>query len=80
MVDVGHVGQELLKSTIFQPLKEQLTRSLVCSKADMEGWIGYLLAIHDIGKCHPEFQMKAPELTRSLRKLALPFPEESTVG
>jgi len=77
MVDVGHVGLELLKSTIFQPLKEQLTRSLECSEADMEGWIGYLLAIHDIGKCHPEFQMKAPELTTSLRKLDLPFPEES---
>ncbi len=77
MVDVGHVGQELLKTSVFTSIKKQLLTNMGCLEPQLENWIGYLLSMHDIGKCHPEFQAKAPNLIGGLENLGLIFPKES---
>ena len=77
MVDVGHVGQELLKAYVFTSVKKQLITYMDCTESQLEKWIGYLFSLHDIGKCHPEFQLKAPNLIDGLKNLGLIFPKES---
>lgn len=77
MVDVGHIGQELINSTVFNSIKYQLMKNLDCSESILKSWLGYILSHHDIGKCHPEFQNKAPDLAEDLKAKGLIFQEES---
>ena len=74
MVDVGHIGQELINSTLFNPIKSQLIENLNVSDSELNSWLGYLLSLHDIGKIHPAFQMKAPDYVESLKEIGLNFP------
>ena len=77
MIDVAHTGQELLKSPAFGFVKRTLLTAMKCNPSQLINWIGYIFALHDIGKCHPEFQVKAPELIGKLKECGLPFPESS---
>ncbi len=77
MVDIGHVGQELINSSVFRPVKRRLLEVINCSEAQLESWIGYLFALHDIGKCHPEFQMKHENSIKNLEEIGLIFPKTS---
>lgn len=75
MVDVGHIGQELIESSLFNPIKSQLIENIDLPESELKNLLGYLLSLHDIGKCHPEFQMKAPDYISELMKIGLLFPD-----
>ncbi len=77
MIDVGIVGQELLKSSVFFPVKVRLLEAMNCSESQFESLVGYIFSIHDIGKCHPDFQIKNTESIQRLKNEGLIFPESS---
>ena len=77
MVDVGNVGRELFTSAIFQPVKIRLLEAAGCSETQLNSWLGYFLSMHDIGKCHPEFQIKDSKSVKKLENNGLIFLQSS---
>ena len=77
MVDVGNVGQELFNSVVFQPVKIRLLEAMGCSETQLNSWLGYFFSMHDIGKCHPEFQIKDTKFVKKLKNTGLIFPKLS---
>lgn len=56
MIDVGIVAQTILLSTNFAKIKNRLIKETNVNEQELVEWIGFLFSLHDIGKCHPDFQ------------------------
>lgn len=67
-IDVGCCCQATLDAPAFAKVKRELEvcLGLACNDG-LKRWLGYLLACHDLGKCHPHFQWKVPELAEPLQ-------------
>lgn len=62
MVDVGCMGMALLKDSAYTTVLKRLIDLTGMDEAILLKQIACLIALHDLGKCHPLFQQKAPEL------------------
>jgi CRISPR-associated endonuclease/helicase Cas3 len=63
MVDVGNVTKTLLsEKSVFEGVGERVSNILNIDKDECKKLLSFLFATHDIGKCHPDFQRKAPSL------------------
>lgn len=74
LIDVGHVTLALLETPPYRPVVQRFHHATGIPVADVPAWLAYLTALHDIGKCHPEFQAKGPaELLSPLEAAGLPL-------
>ncbi len=55
-VVTGVVAQEVLEHVLSQGSREELARVLCCSEEVLRGLVGYIAALHDIGKLSAHFQ------------------------
>lgn len=55
MIDTGHMGEALLRDGVLHPVLLKL-EELFPRCDDIVGTVTCLIALHDIGKCHPHFQ------------------------
>ena len=68
-IDVGCCCWATLEAPAFSKVRRELEECLGLAFDDGLGrWLGYLLACHDLGKCHPHFQWKVPDLAAPLRE------------
>lgn len=84
MIDVGNVAISLVSTPSYSYLKEKLSKALGCPDDLVLNWIGFFAALHDIGKCDPNFQLKLesdeyPELYQFLETNKLKFPIQSEI-
>lgn len=71
-IDVGATAQVVLAAPAFRATTEKLESAMgLTLKEGLLNWVGYLLSLHDYGKCEPHFQGKCPELTEPLREQGL---------
>lgn len=69
LVDVGLVAAAYLSER--PALLRRLQEAMDCPSPDFTvRWAAYLAALHDIGKCHNDFQGRAPEDILELMRLA----------
>jgi CRISPR-associated endonuclease/helicase Cas3 len=61
MIDVGVQAQELLVFGCVYVVADELAELFGCSRREAIDLIGYLAALHDIGKCHPLFQQNGQD-------------------
>lgn len=67
LIDVGNTTRALLETPTFATSVKRLQDILNCSEEVMKNWLSYLTALHDIGKCHYNFQGKGTvEVVRPL--------------
>lgn len=61
LIDIGNVTRALLETPAFTTTVQGFRESSNYPDSLMPAWLGYLTALHDIGKCHHDFQGKGPE-------------------
>ncbi len=62
MLESGYCAIELLSIGVLRPVITKMASFLSMSEEHTCKLIAYLVALHDIGKCHPRFQAKNTEL------------------
>ncbi len=76
LIDVGCVAQVLAQSKNFAAASTQFSQATECPSNKLINWLGFLSALHDIGKCHPDFQGKATkDFITPLQTSGLIFPK-----
>lgn len=74
MIDAGNVASALLSTKTFSPMLGKFSDATGCPIDKCKAWLAYLVALHDIGKCDPDFQaMGGEELIKPLREAGLKF-------
>ena len=58
LLETGKCAQALLKYGVLKSVKQKIKIMLGLTEEEVYAFMGYLAAIHDIGKCHPQFQAK----------------------
>ncbi len=66
MLDVAFVAQRILEDVLPRSMAQRLARSTSLGWPDVQAWITFLVALHDLGKASPEFQAKAPAMRVAL--------------
>lgn len=59
LLETGIVAQELITTGCFVPLEKELERYLTVGKDEVLALVGYMAALHDLGKCNACMQVKA---------------------
>ena len=67
-LDVAAVAASLVRR--WPGLRRLLTRQLPLTEAQLEGWVAFWIALHDLGKFAQSFQSQCPDLFVSLRARA----------
>ena len=57
----GTVAQVLFEQMLAPGVRRQLCKRLSCNLTKLKQWVGYLVALHDIGKVEGQFQYRWPE-------------------
>lgn len=74
MIDAGNVAIALLSTKTFEPVARKFAAATGCPEAGCKAWMAYLVALHDIGKCDPDFQaMGGDDLVKPLQELGFLF-------
>ena len=71
MIDAGCCAKAFLESPSSSALLQFLAEQWNCSQGDAVSFTAYLVAMHDIGKATPQFQMQSDEQLSRLRKTAI---------
>lgn len=82
MIDVASVARALLE-TLPEGFRTYLSKRLGFIEYHPESFVNfttYLIAMHDIGKASPGFQLKVPELAEPLKAIGLSFPYDLQKG
>lgn len=77
MIDVGAVARVLWDRVCSEQQRTRLAHGLGLPSADAGAWLVLLAALHDLGKCSPAFQRKAPERVADLRRAGLVVAESA---
>lgn len=59
MMDVGCLGKTIYQSPLNKHIRDLFSRAIEKDDSHLPQWLAFFSAMHDIGKCHPLFQMKA---------------------
>ncbi|NLX83195.1 MAG: CRISPR-associated helicase Cas3' [Clostridiales bacterium] len=75
MIDVGNMAAVLLEQSVAKTVLSLLSKSM---SGRIKETVSCLIALHDIGKCHPYFQMssKDPDLLSPLIETGLIYKDE----
>jgi len=57
LIDVGCMAYQLMSSRAYNPLVKRVVEIIGVEEDRFRAWLSYLIAMHDIGKCYPEFQV-----------------------
>ena len=84
----GTVAQVLFEQMLAPGVRRQLCKRLSCNLTQLKQWVGYLVALHDIGKVEGQFQYRWPEMREKLDIAGLrpqyfderPIRHEQTTG
>lgn len=71
LMDAGNVALSLLDCGPFSRLVDQFARLTGLPPDAARNLLAYIVAVHDIGKCYPEFQGKVPKLSDVLVRAGL---------
>lgn len=72
MLDVGHVATALLEnSSVFSSTADRFAHAANCPTHYAIPWLATLSALHDLGKCSPQFQGRHPHLAQEVARLGL---------
>ncbi|MHA1269856.1 MAG: CRISPR-associated helicase Cas3' [Candidatus Helarchaeota archaeon] len=72
LIDVGCVAYHIMGSKTYKPVVEKVSKMVGIEYELIKSWISYLIAMHDIGKCYPEFQIFGlDEDVNELRRMGL---------
>ena len=63
----GHIAQVLVRSYLSPGTRKLLCAVLGLDENGLEGFVGYLVSLHDIGKIEYNFQAKNPAMLEKLR-------------
>ncbi|MCR4424958.1 MAG: CRISPR-associated helicase Cas3' [Firmicutes bacterium] len=61
LIDVGNVTQALVKTSAFAATAARAGAAIGCPTDVLPAWLAYFTALHDIGKCHHDFQGRGPD-------------------
>jgi len=61
MIDAGNFASALLSTKTFAPVLIKFSDATGCPIDKCQAWLAYLVALHDIGKCDPDFQAMGDE-------------------
>ena len=59
LLETGVIAQVLISEGIFYPLAKEMSENFEASLEEIAELVGYIGAVHDIGKCHVSFQIQA---------------------
>ncbi|CAJ36455.1 CRISPR-associated helicase/endonuclease Cas3 [Methanocella arvoryzae] len=76
MIDAGNVALSLLQTPAFKVVGDKFSKATGCPREACDVWLAYLVAMHDIGKCDPNFQLLNDGYAAILREQGMPFPSE----
>ncbi|MCD1294794.1 hypothetical protein CUJ83_07250 [Methanocella sp. CWC-04] len=76
MIDVGNIALSLLSTPCFKIINKKFSSATGLDETSSMAWMAYLAAIHDIGKCEPDFQIKNEKLAQELMTSGILFPPE----
>ena len=79
MLDVGHVAQILLGQKASRRWQRMLAHALDADARQLETWVPYVLAMHDIGKVSIAFQVKSQDQANRLRAESFALDIQSPV-
>lgn len=68
MIDAGTCAEALLSSHAYSALTDYLAFQWECTPEEAISFTAYLIALHDIGKATPQFQMQSEEQLTRLRQ------------
>lgn len=63
MIDAGNVANVLMEDSVFSRTKVLFAKHFNIGETEAVKFISFIVACHDIGKCHPLFQMKDDSLS-----------------
>lgn len=66
MLDVALVARRMLEEFVPRSTLWRVTETMGTSREDALAWVSFLIALHDLGKASPAFQIKAPALRPAL--------------
>ncbi len=75
MLDVAQVATVLWDRTLPAATRNYFSNKLAIPPEDTRKWIGFIAALHDLGKASPVFQALHPPSRRALEERGLTFPE-----
>jgi CRISPR-associated endonuclease/helicase Cas3 len=61
MIDAGNVALSLLSTPAYSIIAKKFSEATGCPIEACKPWLAYLVALHDIGKCDPDFQAKGSD-------------------
>ena len=70
-INAGNVVKCLLIDSHLRNVREYLEYSLGLNEQEVIDFCSYIVALHDIGKCHPFFQEQELKMANKLKKLNL---------
>lgn len=68
MIDSGFCAKAYIESSASSALRRYLSEQFSCSEDRVITFVAYLVAMHDIGKATPQFQMQNDEQLRRLKE------------
>ncbi|RMD57321.1 CRISPR-associated endonuclease Cas3'', partial [Candidatus Parcubacteria bacterium] len=74
LMDVAHVAQWLLGSRASSRWRRVLGNALNTSPDTLHEWLPFIIALHDLGKLSPLFQMLNDQQAQRLKNAGLEFP------
>lgn len=74
LADTALVARRIWANLVPPVVRKQISLATGLSEPEAGRWVAFLAAMHDIGKCTPEFQIKVPALADRLIELSVLSP------
>jgi len=76
MVETGAVAKTLLETSCYSFVLKDISKYFDLSKKEIINTVSFLIALHDIGKCHPLFQSHLDDMNQEIRSRKIEYISE----